>query len=151
MPREDETLEEAIERLSPSLRGCLRHNNPARIETDLQGDYIISPECGCYMETAEFDSLDDAVSWWNERPYQDRLEELVQEVERVLNDAYANACTIKYLLHNGRALDSWERNTSLVKADNVQKYAEARMVFDKKEEKWKRKEENDASQPTSRK
>lgn len=66
-------IEDQIERLNPTVRGCIKHNNKAQIEADMQGEVILAVECGCYMDCNTFDSLEEAVNWWNERPYVDEL------------------------------------------------------------------------------
>lgn len=77
------TLEEEMARLNPIVRPCNKHNNPAHIEADIQGEFILASECGCYMETNMFDSLADAVNWWNDRPYLDSLMgDYIAEVEK---------------------------------------------------------------------
>lgn len=70
-------------RLNPTIRPCTKHNNPAHVEADIQGEFILAPECGCFMETNVFDSLEDAVQWWNDRPYLDSLmQDYILEVDK---------------------------------------------------------------------
>lgn len=72
--RQQAENEAVIKALSDTLRPCVRHGNAAHIDnSDFENVHIIADECGCYLTLEYFNSLDEAVTRWNDQPQVDRL------------------------------------------------------------------------------
>lgn len=150
-----ETIEEQVARLNPTVRGCWKHNNPAHIEiTNDMGEIIFAPECGCYQETRDFNSLEEAVNWWNDRPYVDellkvnqemririaRLEQVSLRVDQLINEAYTLASTVKYLTQGGGPLQPDDKHSVLVASDRIHHAVESSDRYEWRDGKWVPKE-----------
>lgn len=105
MAEQYETVEQTIARLNQTVKPCEKHNSPAAL--DEEGAWIVADPCGCVMLCTQFDSVEEAIAFWNERPYVESLmADYIQEVTegyeltkryRVLRQ---RAVMMALLLHN---------------------------------------------------
>ena len=96
----------------------MRHENFGD-DYDKGEEFYICPECGIYFDSENFDDIEEAIKWWNERPYIDSLLDRIAELEEEHGEVRE---MLARLIEAGNEMKSWRRNVNAYNASRAYDY-----------------------------